>query len=97
MAKKKQLPSPLKEFFTQLFNRENNTKFYMERKFTLENLLEEFDKQTFSSSSSSSTIPISTELSYREQLYYQLFDLSSDPKIWTDIKFLYRYCCHRLR
>lgn len=92
MAKKKQLPSPLKEFFTQLFNRENNTKFYMERKFTLENLLEEFDKHTFST-----TIPISTELSYREQLYHKLFDFSSDPKMWTDIKFLYHYCCHRLQ
>lgn len=80
MTKKRKLEKKLDDFFVSFCN-DPDVKFYMEKKYSLENLLRAFQTEHVVSSDRVST---------REKIYFKV----SEEKKFTDIKFIYHYCCH---
>lgn len=81
MSKKRKLDKDLNNFFNSHYNDPEVT-FYMDRKYPLSDLI------TMMNSNNKYT----TNLSLREQIYFNVFD----DRIYTDIKYVYHYLCHKL-
>ena len=82
MTKKRKLEKKLDDFFVSFCN-DPDAKFYMEKKYSLEDILKAFQTEQV----------VSDRVSTREKLYFKV----SDQNKFTDIKFVYHYCCHLLQ